>query len=383
MMLPMSKFPVLSAVLLMMPAVAGAAEELALTRAQADEKVAQFWEERKAVLVRERAAELEAKAIVIGDKTLKFEAKEFGKAPEGGRSLWISMHGGGGAPPRVNDQQWQNQIRLYEPTEGWYVAPRAPTDTWNLWHEGHISSMFDRLIDDFVALRGVNPAKVYVMGYSAGGDGVWQLAPRMPDRWAAAAMMAGHPNDATLLPLRNLPMALFVGGEDRAFNRNTVVAERGAELGRLRKEDPAGYENFVRVYDGLPHWMNRKDAEALPWMAGKTRQTWPQKLVWLQTSTPRDRFYWLKVPAGEAKPGRRIDAEIKDRTIALSGDVPQGIMVRLHDKLLSLDEPLTITVGDRKVFHGKVKRTATAVRDTLDERADPDAAATAQLVLNW
>ena len=58
-------------------------------------------------------------------------------------------------------------------------------------------------------------------------------------------------------------------------------------------------------------------------------------------------------------------------------------MVRLHDKLLSLDDPLTITVGDRKVFHGKVKRTATAVRDTLDERADPDAAATAQLVLNW
>jgi hypothetical protein len=98
MMRAMSKYPVLSAVLMMMPALAGAAEELALTRAQADEKVAQFWEERKAVLVRERAAELEAKAIVIGDKTLKFEAKEFGKAPEGGRSLWISMHGGGGAP---------------------------------------------------------------------------------------------------------------------------------------------------------------------------------------------------------------------------------------------------------------------------------------------
>jgi hypothetical protein len=58
-------------------------------------------------------------------------------------------------------------------------------------------------------------------------------------------------------------------------------------------------------------------------------------------------------------------------------------MVRLRDELISLDEPLTITVGGRKVFEGKVKRTATAVRDTLDERADPDAAATAQLVLNW
>ncbi|WP_423839239.1 hypothetical protein [Undibacterium luofuense] len=47
-------------------------------------------------------------------------------------------------------------------------------------------AMFARLIDDFVAVRGVHPAKVYLLGYSAGGDGVWQLAPRMPDRFAAS-----------------------------------------------------------------------------------------------------------------------------------------------------------------------------------------------------
>ena len=39
----------------------------------------------------------------------------------------------------------------------------------------------------------VNPNKVYLLGYSAGGDGVYQLAPRMADRWAAAAMMADSP----------------------------------------------------------------------------------------------------------------------------------------------------------------------------------------------
>jgi dienelactone hydrolase len=31
------------------------------------------------------------------------------------------------------------------------------------------------------AMLDVNPNKVYVMGYSAGGDGVWRLAPRMAD----------------------------------------------------------------------------------------------------------------------------------------------------------------------------------------------------------
>jgi poly(3-hydroxybutyrate) depolymerase len=50
------------------------------------------------------------------------------------------------------------------------------------------------------------------MGYSAGGDGVFQIAPRMADHWAAAAMMAGHPGDAAALNLRNLPFTIFMGG---------------------------------------------------------------------------------------------------------------------------------------------------------------------------
>ncbi|MGC6489019.1 MAG: hypothetical protein ACON4Z_15325, partial [Planctomycetota bacterium] len=65
-------------------------------------------------------------------KDLKVYERTFGEAPAGGRSLWISMHGGGGAPARVNDGQWNNQIELYQPKEGIYVAPRAPTNTWNL-----------------------------------------------------------------------------------------------------------------------------------------------------------------------------------------------------------------------------------------------------------
>ena len=97
------------------------------------------------------------------------------------------MESGGGAPPALNDQQWSYQVNLYELPEGICVAPRAPTDTWNLWHEGHIDPIFQRLIESYVACRGVNPDKVYLMGYSAGGDGVWQLAPRMADRFAAAA----------------------------------------------------------------------------------------------------------------------------------------------------------------------------------------------------
>jgi pimeloyl-ACP methyl ester carboxylesterase len=357
--------------------------ESGLSRAAAEKVLQTEWQTRLAQLKTERATELEKKIIEHQGKFLRWEEKVFGDMPTNGHSLWISMHGGGNAPKQVNDNQWRNQVGLYKPGEGIYIAPRAPTDTWNLWHEPHIDPMFDRLIENYVLLRGVDPDRVYIMGYSAGGDGVWQLAPRMADRWAAAAMMAGHPNEASLLPLRNVPFAIFMGGNDAAYSRNKIAAERAAKLDELQKADPGGYEHFVRIYPGLPHWMNRKDAEALPWMAKHTRNVWPKKVVWLQDDVTHARFYWLAVPPAEAKRKRQIIAEADGQTIRLTGDVPQGTTLRLSDALVNLDKPVRVLVTNREVFHAKSPRRVEVIRASLQERADPRSAATAEVKLNW
>jgi poly(3-hydroxybutyrate) depolymerase len=355
----------------------------ALDRAACQAALDSAWQQRATELKSERADELEKKTITLAGKSMRWEERVFGDAPTNGHSLWISMHGGGGAPKAVNDQQWKNQIGLYKPDEGIYIAPRAPTDNWNLWHEAHIDSMFDRLIEDYVVLRGVDANRVYILGYSAGGDGVWQLAPRMADRWAAAAMMAGHPNDASLLPLRNLPFALFVGANDAAYKRNEIVGERAKKLDELEKSDPGGYVHLARVYPGLPHWMNRKDAEALPWMAKHTRQPWPKKVVWVQDDVTHPRFYWLAVPEAEAKKRRSITGEVNEQTIRLTGDVPKLAMVRLSDQLLDLDKPVRVMVNDREVFNAIVTRDAEVIRESLRERADLSSAATAKILVNW
>ncbi len=328
-----------------------------------------------------RAKELQNKSITIGDKEMKWLEKTFGDAPAGKRSLWISMHGGGGGPARMNDGQWQNQIKLYQPKEGIYLAPRAPTDTWNLWHQGHIDPLFNRLIENMVALRGVDPDKVYLMGYSAGGDGVWQLAPRMADRYAAASMMAGHPNEAKMLGLRNLPFGIFCGAKDSAYKRNEVCAARMKEIKEMAKADPGGYVNMTRLYEGLPHWMNLKDAESVPWMAGFTRQTWPKKIVWYQDDVTHQRFYWLELPDGGAAKGQRIDAEIKGQAITLKGDVPNGVSLLLHDALLDLDKPVTVKINDGKAMTYQPKRSAEVMREALEKRLDPKQTPTAKIVL--
>ena len=353
-----------------------------LSRAEAERAVELLYADRRARLAAERQEEMETKTITLGDKTLRWLAKTFGEAPATGRSLWISMHGGGNAPTRVNDRQWQNQAGLYEPAEGIYVAPRAPTDTWNLWHEAHIDPLFQRLIDNHVALEGVDPDRVYLLGYSAGGDGVWQLAPRMADRFAAAAMMAGHPNEASLLGLRNLPFALFMGGNDAAYNRNRVATERAAELARLAAADPGGYVHLARIYEGLGHWMNKQDAEALPWMAQFRRQSWPTKVIWQQDDVVHRRFYWLQLPEDLAIPDRQqFTATLCEGVVTLTGDVPAALALRLSDRLVDLDQPLTVRVGDRDVFQGKVARQAAAILTSLEERLDAASAATARLEL--
>jgi hypothetical protein len=319
-----------------------------------------------------RAGEWKAEAITIGEHTLKWKRKFVGKKPPGGWNLFISMHGGGSAPASVNDQQWDNQIGLYSPKDSLYIAPRAPTDTWNLWHEAHIDPLFARLIADAIALADVDPNRVYVMGYSAGGDGVYQLAPRMADSWAAASMMAGHPNDASPLGLRNIGFTIHVGALDNGYNRNKVALEWGDKLDQLQKDDPGGYVHEVRLHSGKGHWMNLEDAVAVDWMAKFTRNPIPDKVVWKQSPVTHDRFYWLALPLGEAKGGQLAVVSRKKQNIQIEKiEGIQHLLIMLNDAMLDLDKPVVISVNGKELFNGVPPRTMANLHQTLEARGDP------------
>ena len=331
-----------------------------------------LWESHAEFIKKDRAEEVKNLLIKDGTLEMPFFYKTFGKKPKDGWSLYISLHGGGGAPKSVNDGQWENQKKLYTVEEGIYLAPRAPTNTWNLWHEGHIDRMFTRLIKDLIVLEEVNPNRVYVLGYSAGGDGVYQLAPRMADHWAAAAMMAGHPNGVPLLSLRNVPFALQVGGNDSAYNRNKVGKEYGEKLDALQKDDPKGYEHFVKIYEGKGHWMDREDKVALPWMAKFTRNPVPDKVVWKQSGPARDRSYWLAVPTKEAKGDSLVIASRSGQTIEVTtAEKVSKLLIRLDDRMADLDKPIEVKRDGKSLFKGTAPRTVATLVKTLTGRGDP------------
>ncbi len=353
--------------------------------------VQMVFEELRGEIRAARAAELAATdgkrrrptrllTVQAGGQQMKVYERTFGKAPATGRSLWISMHGGGGAPARVNDGQWNNQIELYQPEEGIYVAPRAPTNTWNLWHQGNIDDLFDRLIENYVASRGVDPNRVYLLGYSAGGDGVYQLAPRMADRFAAVSMMAGHPNGVPMDGVRNLPFMIWMGANDGAYKRNEQAAAYGAKLDALAKEDPGGYVHETHIVADKGHWMDREDRAALPWMAQYTRDPWPKKLVWRQSGRVHDRFYWLALPEGAAKNGQIVRAEVDGQRITVQSEGVSALRLRLSDALLDLDQPVQVTWNGQEQ-QVAARRSLRAVYESLQQRRDPSSAATAVVEL--
>ena len=352
---------------------------VALTRSDAQRAAKSLTQDHRTQIRRERQAEMKDQRLRLGKLEMPFSYIVYGKKPSSGRSLYLSLHGGGGAPKAVNDQQWENQKRLYRPAEGVYLAPRAPTNTWNLWHQGHIDAFFDRLIENLIVFEDVDPNRVYVMGYSAGGDGIYQLAPRRADRWAAAAMMAGHPNDASPLSLRNIGFTLHMGGRDSAYKRNQVARNWKEKLAQLRTADPQGYRHLVQIHEDKGHWMDREDAVAVPWMAKFRRDPFPKRIVWKQDDVSHVRFYWLAVSQDQRRGRSQVIAVRKQQLIELDSQDVQRVIVRLNDKMLNLDQPVQIQSGGRMIYDQRLDRTIATLAQTLAERGDPRSVFSAQV----
>lgn len=92
-----------------------------------------------------------------------------------------------------------------------------------MWWKSYLPDFLAIIIRGFVLKWIVDPRKIFVTGYSAGGDGVYHLGPMLADWLAGAAMMAGHPNGVELYNVRNTAFSIQVGGQDGAYNRNNLA----------------------------------------------------------------------------------------------------------------------------------------------------------------
>lgn len=340
-----------------------------LTRTESDEIKRYLLFERKKDLVKQLKSKWENKEFAYMTNRMRLLYKVFGKKPEGGRALYLSLHGGGGAPKKLNDQQWLNQINLYTPIEGIYVAPRATTNTWDMWHLPQNDALLDSIISAAILFEDVNPNKVYLLGYSAGGDGVYQLAPRMADRWAAASMMAGHPGDASALNLRNIGFSIWVGALDSAYNRNDLGSKWGRLLDSLAIDDSKSYKHLCQIVPMKGHWMDRVDTAAISWMNQFVRNPLPEKIVWYQDNVLHKQFYWLSTK--NPRKGDLVRIQRKGNHFVIKECTADELTISLNDNLIDYELPVVISYLGKTIYNKKVKRTILSIYKSVTQRFDP------------
>lgn len=340
---------------------------LSLSEAEKIEK--NIYNDFKKEIIVTRSDEMEDQVIKLKDKKIKFDIKHFGEQGEDGWSLFISLHGGGGTTESENNRLWNRHKTLYELEDGILFTPRSPSNTWNMWFQSHVDTFFNRIIQNMIAFHNVDPNKIYIMGRSAGGDGIYQVAPRMADRFAAAAMSAGHPNDSSPLGLRNTAFTIHMGENDSLYNRNDMAVKWGNDLKKLNKEDPEGYRYYIKIYKNKGHWMDNLEASALDWMSDFIRNPYPSKVVWKQGNVLHKRFYWLRNE--DPSFGDLIECNIDDQIITVLSSSSSKITIQLNDDLVDMDREITVNYLGRQLFKGFVYRDIDIIERSIREYGDP------------
>ena len=350
-------------------------------------------------LIRETAAH----AMQFGEATMRYFIRVIGEKPENGYPMYIAMHGGGSDDtPDFNDSQWEMMQSYYSDALecGVYIATRGVRDTWDTHFNPESYPLYDRLIQYMILTQEVDPNRVYLEGFSAGGDGVYAIAPRMADRFAAANMSSGHPNGISMVNMKHLPIQLQAGEYDAAYDRNTVTAEYGIILDKLEKEN-GGYAHRTLIHYNCGHNYNDYGTQKLPVMADPqawlenndrsidrinsfppdymdqfTRDPLPHDMVWDLNTRAGERevesFYYLSAPMSTNQGAVWADYDRESNEITLRAEGLNGdFSVLLNEKMVDFAKPVTFTVNG-KTARVWITPTRSVLEQTTQERGDPN-----------
>lgn len=108
----------------------------------------------------------------------------------------------------------------------------------------------------------IDPDRVYVTGYSLGGEGTFDIIARAPDLFAAAIPICGIADTAKAQLMVNTPLWIFLGSEDdiNDVNYSRIIVDALEKIGK-----PPKYTE----YEGDGHYIwgaAYSEPELLPWL---------------------------------------------------------------------------------------------------------------------
>ena len=353
-----------------------------------------------------RKNEMDTGLIKIDNTTMKFSMNIFGSPQKNGYPVYIALRGGGNTDIAIADEQYEiAKINYSYPIQsGILIVPYGVTVSYDEHYRPESFLFYDRFIQDAIAFYNADPNRVYLLGFSSGGDGVYAIAPHTADLYAAVNMSAGYPHTWELENLYNLPFCIQMGEYDSAYDRNTIAARYTLKLNEEQSKYGGGFphQTFIHTQgthnswndytdmiqlvineEDISKWLSGsgnikseyKNTNAVKWLNQYTRDPLPKNVVWNPSIYAGLRstraFYWLDRDGNlnDVTVIASYEPETNSVSINTIGE-PDGILkVYLKPEMLDVFKDVTIKIGEKAV---KVKPIVSKqiMHDTLYARGD-------------
>lgn len=203
--------------------------------------------------------------------------------------LVIWLHGKG-ERGKNNRSQFQNgaeilldSMKLNPAYQGYLLIPQCPvTSTWSFYDKTlprikmtadapRIQQVLMALIQDLITQEQVDRQRIYLFGISMGGFGVWDIAMRYPDLFAAIVPVCGGADPTQAALLKQLPVWAFHGDKDQVVASH-FTTEMMQELESLQSKQ---LDSRYSLLKGVGHnaWdYALKEPGLLPWLFSKKKK---------------------------------------------------------------------------------------------------------------
>jgi len=188
---------------------------------------------------------------------------------DGQAPLMLFLHGRGESyGPLSLVKKWgpPRQIEQGQAFPYVVVSPQCPEK--GSWSDETRQAGLVALLDHIEKTYRIDSKRIYLTGLSMGGYGTWRLAADHPKRFAAAAPVCGGGKTEDASKLKDLPMWVWHGTEDKAvpFERSkhmveAIQAAGGTQI-RFTTLENIGHNSWSAAY-GTPELYDWFNAHAL------------------------------------------------------------------------------------------------------------------------
>ena len=122
---------------------------------------------------------------------LLYLPKDYGVQGEKKWPLILYLHGGMGRGDDLEKVMWYPLPKMLSQNDSFpfvVITPQCPAG--EMWTD---TGLLISLLDEVLSAYSIDPDRVYLAGYSMGGNGAWYLAYKHPERFAAVAPMSDNP----------------------------------------------------------------------------------------------------------------------------------------------------------------------------------------------